>query len=64
MKPDKRAYFLLIGFFYFLPHFAEGQDQKLADSLIALYEKGEFKETKYALLYDIAVNLKKPEKKN
>ncbi len=63
MLPKKKAYCLLMGFFYFTSPFVRGQDQKLADSLIIIYESQEYEDGDLSLLYDIAVNVQNPEKK-
>jgi len=57
----KKAYYL-IGFFYFISYITFGQDQKLADSLIAIYESGSFPDEDLVLLRNIAEEETNPER--
>ena len=57
----KKAYYL-IGFFFFIPHSVFNQDQKLADSLIAIYESGSFLDEGLVLLRSIAEEETNPER--
>jgi len=59
----KKAYCFIIGFFYFLTSFVYTQDQKLADSLILIYESGQYQEEELFVLGKIALNEQNPEKK-
>jgi len=54
---------IVIYFLCFTFHFVSGQNQKLADSLIALYKSGKYQGGEVVILNDIAVNEKKPELK-
>ena len=38
MSIDRKAYYLLIGFFYCIVHLMSGQDQRIADSLSKVYQ--------------------------
>ena len=53
----QKACYLLIGFFCFIIQFVSAQDQKLADSLTRIYQKGELKDTaRMELLRQLSVN--------
>lgn len=53
----RKAYYLLIGFFCFTLHFADGQNQKLADSLAKIYQEGDIADTaKLELLRNLSFN--------
>jgi adenylate cyclase len=57
MFSKRKAYYLLIGFFFFIVNSTIGQDQKLADSLAIIYKKGELADTaKLELLRNLAFN--------
>ena len=62
MSLDRKAYYLLIGFFCFFVHSISGQDQKLSDSLINLYDSGYFRGNELELLKSIAEEESNPEK--
>ena len=51
----------LIGFFCFVVQLISAQDQKLADSLIAVYQSGNFKDEEVVILSNIAFNEIHPE---
>jgi class 3 adenylate cyclase len=57
-----KVYFIIIGFFFLVPHFMAGQDQKLADSLLSLYKNGTYLGDELALLKRIADVETNPEK--
>ena len=59
----RKAYYLIIGFSYFLVQNIFGQDQKVADSLAKIYQENSFKDTaKLELLRNLAYNeMKDPE---
>jgi adenylate cyclase len=57
MRHKKKAYYFLIGFFCFVTYAAVGQDQKVADSLKRIYQKGNLPDSvKLAVLKDLAFN--------
>jgi adenylate cyclase len=57
MHFKKKAYYFLIGFFYFFITPVSGQDQKVADSLKKIYQQGNLKDSvKFELLRNIAFN--------
>lgn len=60
--PNKNRACFLIGFICFLSSSLLSQDQKKADSLIALYSSGEFNNGELTLLSDILVFETNPEK--
>jgi adenylate cyclase len=45
MSLKRKAYYFLIGFFCFLFYNANGQDQKVADSLARIYQKEKLSDT-------------------
>ncbi len=57
----KAKAFYLIGFFCFVIQLISAQDQKLADSLIALYKSGSYKDKEVVILSNIAFNEIHPE---
>ena len=62
MTFNGKAY-CLIGFFCFLCYFVNGQNQRLADSLIVVYESGTFQNDELALLKNIAEEENNPDRK-
>ena len=54
MRINKKAY-LILGFFYFAINVTFGQDQKLADSLVAAYNSGAYEEDELVILSNIAI---------
>lgn len=58
----KKTCSFIVGFF-FISLFVSGQDQKIADSLILIYESGEYQNEELSLLYEIAIHEKIPKKK-
>src|ERR1700749_742653 len=53
----RKAYYLLIGFFYFMIQDVSGQDQKIADSLATVYQNNDFDDTtKLELLRNLSFN--------
>ncbi len=57
MYYNAKAYYLLIGFFLFIFSYASGQNQKLADSLVLIYQKNTLEGTaKLELLRKLAFN--------
>ena len=60
MTFKKKAYFL-IGFFCFITCSIYGQDQKIADSLIALYNSGLYQDKELDLIYRITKYESNPE---
>ena len=57
LSTNKKAYYLLIGFFYFLTQTSFGQDQKVADSLAVIYKNNKLEDTaKLELLRNLAFN--------
>ena len=53
----RKAYYLLIGFFYFFTQTVFGQDQKVADSLAIIYKNNKLEDTaKLELLRNLAFN--------
>ncbi len=62
MKTKNRAY-LLIGLFCFITSSIFGQDQRKADSLISVFNSGDYDESELDLLADILGYESDPEKK-
>ena len=58
-----RAYYLLIGFFCIIFNVVIAQDQKLADSLIILYESGNYQQNELELLRKISTEETNPDRK-
>lgn len=57
MSPKTKACYLLIGFFFFSVFYASGQNQKLADSLVTIYQKNTLKGiARLDLLRNLAFN--------
>ena len=57
MHPTGKAYYILIGFFFFMSTYASGQNQKLADSLATIYQTNTFEgAAKLDLLRELAFN--------
>lgn len=57
MQFKKKAYYLLIGFFFFILQPVNGQDQKVADSLTKIYQNNTLKDTaKLELLRNLSYN--------
>ncbi len=54
MRINEKA-FLMLGFFYFVINVTFGQDQKLADSLVVLYNSGSYEEDELVILANIAI---------
>ena len=54
MYHSSKAYYVLIGFFCFITNVIIGQDQKLADSLINIYQNGPDQENALVILRKIA----------
>ena len=53
----RKAYYLLIGFFYFFTQTVFSQDQKVADSLAIIYKNNKLEDTaKLELLRNLAFN--------
>ncbi len=59
----RKAYYLLIGFFCLISTITFGQEQKLADSLVILYNSGLYEEEEEVILLNIAVNEMNPDKR-
>lgn len=54
---EGKAYYILIGFFYFIPQLVIGQDQKIADSLATIYHEDRLTGTdKLELLRNLSFN--------
>jgi class 3 adenylate cyclase len=58
-----RAYYLLIGFLCFNSLQVGAQDQKMADSLVLIYESGNYAEDELVLLNNICINEQNPDRK-
>ena len=57
MTYKEKAYYLLIGFLFFITQHVAGQDQKVADSLKKIYHQGVLEDSaKFELLRDLAFN--------
>jgi class 3 adenylate cyclase len=61
MSVQRKAYYILIGFFCFTGNMLMSQDKKLADSLITLYQSGSFQGDALSLLRTIAENETNPD---
>ncbi|NNC69967.1 MAG: adenylate/guanylate cyclase domain-containing protein, partial [Flavobacteriaceae bacterium] len=58
-----KANYFTIGLFYLIINLANGQNQKLADSLISQYRLGSYNVEEKVLLLDIAINETNPDRK-
>ncbi|MEP7110452.1 MAG: adenylate/guanylate cyclase domain-containing protein [Ferruginibacter sp.] len=57
MSFNRKAYYLLLGFFCIITHRISGQDQKLADSLARIYQEDTLRDTaKLELLRNLSFN--------
>jgi len=59
----RKAYYFVIGFFSFAFTIISGQNQKVADSLVVLYNSGLYQDDETAILLDIAVNEMNPDRR-
>jgi adenylate cyclase len=59
----RKAYYLIIGFFSFTFTIISGQDQKVADSLVVLYNSGLYQDEEVVILLNIAINEMNPDRR-
>lgn len=59
----RKAYYFVIGFFSFAFTIISGQNQKVADSLVVLYNSGLYQDDETAILLEIAVNEMNPDRR-